>query len=61
MIGDDMELLVNLLFVVIIACGLCYTVINFKKIFKNFQSEEKKQGFLYALYFSIYLALFLIL
>lgn len=58
MIGDAMELLIKLLFVIILTCSLGYTIINFKKLFQSFQSEGKKQGFLYALYFSIYLALF---
>ena len=57
-IGDDMELLIKLLFVIILAYSLGYTIINFRKLFQAFQMEEKKQGFLYALYFSIYLALF---
>lgn len=52
-----MELLVKLLIVFIIACSLLYTIINFKKVFEVFQRTEKKQGFLYALYFSIYLTL----
>lgn len=58
MIGDAMELLIKLLFVIILTCSLGYTITNFKKLFQSFQSEGKKQGFLYALYFSIYLALF---
>ena len=56
-LGNALGFLVKLLFVIIITSGLCYTVINFEKLLETFLITEKKQGFLYALYFAVYLVL----
>lgn len=57
MLGSALEFLVKLLFIIIIAIGIFYTIINFEKIFEIFRNSEKKQGLLYAIYFAVYLVL----
>lgn len=57
MLGNGLELFVKLLFATIIAGALSYTILNIKEMFEVFKHTEKKQGFLYALYFAIYTVL----
>ena len=58
MLGNGLELFVKLLFAIIIAGALSYTILNIKEMLEVFKNTEKKQGFLYALYFAIYTILF---
>lgn len=57
MLGYGLQLMVSLLFLLVLAFALCYTILNIEKIFKSFVQAEKKTGFLYALYFSVYTVL----
>lgn len=57
LLGNSLELLVKILFVTAIASALCYTIISFEKIYSSFKRSEKRQGFLYALFFSVYTVL----
>lgn len=57
MLGYGLQLAVSLFFIVVLASALCYTILDIEKIFKNFVQTEKKVGFLYALYFSVYTVL----
>lgn len=52
--GSRMELIVLLIFNIVLAVSLCYTVMNIEKMYFCFVSAEKKKGFLYALYFSLH-------
>lgn len=56
-LGTILELIVKFVFVASIAAMLCYAIIFFEKIFAAFKAAEHKQGFLYALYFSVYAVL----
>lgn len=55
--GYGLQLLILLIFIVVLAAALCYTVLNIEKIYLSFIYAEKKKGFLYALYFSVYTVL----
>ena len=55
--GYGLQLAISLLFILVLASALCYTVLSIEKIFKGFVQAEKKTGFLYALYFSVYTVL----
>lgn len=56
--GFKLKLAVDLLYTLMIAVALCFTVLWFENIFIVFKDSEKKQGFLYALYFSVYTTLY---
>lgn len=57
MLGYGLQLAISLLFILVLASALCYTILNIEKIVKNFLHAEKKKGFLYALYFSVHTVL----
>lgn len=57
MLGYGLELAVRLMFIIAIAGCLCFTIYNIDKIYYSFKCADKKKGFWYAVYFSIYTTL----
>lgn len=57
LLGNCLELIVKILYVLALAGILCFGVLNIEKLYVAFRNSEKKQGFLYALYFSVYTVL----
>jgi len=55
--GRGLELMISLLFAAALMGMLCYTVFHIEKVYVCFVNTEKKEGFLYALYFSVYTVL----
>lgn len=53
-----LQLIISLFFMSVLCISLCYSIFNVEKIYKCYINTEKKQGFLYALYFSVYTVLF---
>lgn len=51
LLGNGLEFVVDILYILIIAFALCFTVFRFENIFAVFKDSEKKRGFLYALIF----------
>ncbi len=49
------ELAVKSLFAAVMAAALCYTVLKIEKMAAVYKHTAKKRGFLYALYFSVYI------
>lgn len=58
LMGNGLELAVNILYFLIIASALLFTVFHFEDIFDVFIKAQKKKGFFLAIYFSVYTVLF---
>lgn len=58
LLGFGLKLAVDLLYTLMIAFALCFTVLRFESILAVFKNSEKKQGFFYAVYFSVYTTLY---
>lgn len=55
--GSIADFTVQFPLIAAIAVSLCFSVVNFGKIYDSFKNSEKKKGFLYALYFSVHTVL----
>lgn len=57
LLGHGLDLAVNVLYIFIIAFALCFSVLHLETLFDVFTKSEKKKGFFYAIYFSVYTVL----
>lgn len=56
-LGSGMQIAFTIFFVTVLCMALCYAIWNFETLYTCFANSDRKQGILYACYFSFYMAL----